>query len=154
MEENDTTGTFSPCNAVRLFRLIVGVIFTGVLFLSSHVKDANDGRLPTWFYLILLAVYNLSMVSSCPLAPIIHRVQITKDFPVYFQVIRYLMVLSIFSFFCRVSDMRYGGMYMTLAMTMSNLGYSWPSTLALFGVDFLTVKTCVEDKVQVNALFR
>uniref|UniRef100_A0A672UG72 Solute carrier family 33 member 1 n=1 Tax=Strigops habroptila TaxID=2489341 RepID=A0A672UG72_STRHB len=42
----------------------------------------------------------------------------------------------------KVSDPLIGGTYMTLLNTVSNLGGNWPSTVALWLVDPLTVKEC------------
>lgn len=47
------------------------------------------------------------------------------------------------AFNAKVSDPLIGGTYMTLLNTVSNLGGNWPSTVALWLVDPLTVKECV-----------
>lgn len=52
------------------------------------------------------------------------------------------MFVSVMAFFARVSDPAVGGTYMTLLNTLANLGGQWPSTLALWLVDFLTWKSC------------
>lgn len=49
------------------------------------------------------------------------------------------------SFFSRISDPRFGGTYITLLNTVSNLGFTWTSTLALGMIDLLTVKVCSKD---------
>uniref|UniRef100_A0A8C7B0P7 Solute carrier family 33 member 1 n=1 Tax=Neovison vison TaxID=452646 RepID=A0A8C7B0P7_NEOVI len=53
------------------------------------------------------------------------------------------MYVSIMAFNAKVSDPLIGGTYMTLLNTVSNLGGNWPSTVALWLVDPLTVKECV-----------
>ncbi|XP_034813535.1 acetyl-coenzyme A transporter 1 isoform X2 [Pan paniscus] len=59
------------------------------------------------------------------------------------QVTVYSMYVSIMAFNAKVSDPLIGGTYMTLLNTVSNLGGNWPSTVALWLVDPLTVKECV-----------
>lgn len=53
------------------------------------------------------------------------------------------MYVAIMAFNAKVSDPLIGGTYMTLLNTVSNLGGNWPSTVALWLVDPLTVKECV-----------
>lgn len=55
----------------------------------------------------------------------------------------YSMYVSVMAFNAKVSDPLIGGTYMTLLNTVSNLGGNWPSTVALWLVDPLTVKECV-----------
>ncbi|XP_031975663.1 acetyl-coenzyme A transporter 1 isoform X3 [Corvus moneduloides] len=59
------------------------------------------------------------------------------------QITLYSMYVAIMAFNAKVSDPLIGGTYMTLLNTVSNLGGNWPSTVALWLVDPLTVKECV-----------
>ncbi|XP_071608960.1 acetyl-coenzyme A transporter 1 isoform X2 [Heliangelus exortis] len=59
-----------------------------------------------------------------------------------FQITLYSMYVAIMAFNAKVSDPLIGGTYMTLLNTVSNLGGNWPSTVALWLVDPLTVKEC------------
>jgi MFS transporter, PAT family, solute carrier family 33 (acetyl-CoA transportor), member 1 len=52
-----------------------------------------------------------------------------------------LLFMSFMSFFNKVSDPAIGGTYMTLLNTVSNLGYKWPNSLALFMLPKLTTDT-------------
>lgn len=52
------------------------------------------------------------------------------------------MYVAVMAFNAKVSDPLIGGTYMTLLNTVSNLGGNWPSTVALWLVDPLTVKEC------------
>lgn len=52
-----------------------------------------------------------------------------------------LIFMSFMSFFNKVSDPSIGGTYMTLLNTVSNLGYKWPSSLALALCPRLTTET-------------
>ena len=53
------------------------------------------------------------------------------------------MYVAVMAFFARVSDPKVGGTYMTLLNTLTNLGGNWPSTLALWMVDGLTLRKCL-----------
>lgn len=55
------------------------------------------------------------------------------------------MIVAVLSFFARISDSRFGGTYMTLLNTLSNLAHAWSSTVALQMVDVLTFKECSFD---------
>ena len=46
------------------------------------------------------------------------------------------------SFFVRISDPRFGEIYVTLLLSMGNIGHYWVTTLSLWLVDPLTVKSC------------
>ncbi|XP_077298027.1 acetyl-coenzyme A transporter 1 isoform X2 [Arctopsyche grandis] len=61
----------------------------------------------------------------------------------FHQVCLFSMFVSVMAFFARVSDPIVGGTYMTLLNTLSNLGSNWPNTLALWAVDPLTYRNCV-----------
>ncbi|XP_076197603.1 acetyl-coenzyme A transporter 1 isoform X2 [Aptenodytes patagonicus] len=58
------------------------------------------------------------------------------------KITLYSMYVAIMAFNAKVSDPLIGGTYMTLLNTVSNLGGNWPSTVALWLVDPLTVKGC------------
>jgi PAT family acetyl-CoA transporter-like MFS transporter 1 len=49
-----------------------------------------------------------------------------------------LIFMSFMSFFNKVADPAIGGTYMTLLNTISNLGYKWPNSLALFVLPKIT----------------
>ncbi|XP_064021319.1 acetyl-coenzyme A transporter 1 isoform X2 [Pogoniulus pusillus] len=68
-----------------------------------------------------------------------------------FQVTLYSMYVAIMAFNAKVSDPLIGGTYMTLLNTVSNLGGNWPSTVALWLVDPLTVKECAGAQDQTCA---
>lgn len=52
------------------------------------------------------------------------------------------MFVATMAFHARISDPAIGGTYMTLLNTVTNLGGTWPSTLALWLVDNLSFKDC------------
>jgi len=55
------------------------------------------------------------------------------------------MTVAILAFFSRISDSRFGGTYMTLLNTLSNLGSACSSSVAIGMIDFLTFKECSID---------
>lgn len=55
------------------------------------------------------------------------------------------MTVATLAFFSRISDSRFGGTYMTLLNTLSNLGSAWSSSVAIGMIDFLTFKECSLD---------
>lgn len=57
------------------------------------------------------------------------------------------MLVSLLAFFSRISDPRFGGTYVTFLNTVTNLGFSWTSTVALEIIDLLTFKECSFDTV-------
>jgi len=55
------------------------------------------------------------------------------------------MFVAVLSFFSRISDPRFGGTYITFLNTVTNLGATWTSTVALGVIDLLTFKKCSFD---------
>lgn len=70
-------------------------------------------------------------------------------------MVAYCMFVASMAFFAKVSDPKSGGTYMTLLNTLSNLGGTWPSTVALWLVDVFTwkrcIKQCKDDLSKVNS---
>lgn len=52
------------------------------------------------------------------------------------------MMMAVLSVFARISDPRFGGVYMTLLNSINNVGDSWSSTVCLWLVDWLTIQSC------------
>lgn len=55
------------------------------------------------------------------------------------------MFVALLAFFSRISDPRFGGTYITLLNTITNLGCTWTSTVALGMIDLLTFRVCTTD---------
>ena len=94
----------------------------GLVSITPSFKDA-DGSFPVHYYILVVAVYAV------------------------YQVTLYSMFVAIMAFFAKVSDPAVGGTYMTLLNTVTNLGGNWPSTLALWMVDPLTTKQCINSNL-------
>ena len=58
--------------------------------------------------------------------------------------------MAALAFFSRVSDPRFGGMYLTILNTVTNIGYYWPISACLWLLDILTMKSCTDEKMQVS----
>ncbi|KAH8042092.1 hypothetical protein HPB51_021176 [Rhipicephalus microplus] len=100
------------------YRLLLGLVFMVLVHWTYHVKNP-DGTFPLYYYVAIVLVYAV------------------------YQVTLYSSFVSSVAFCARVSDPAVGGTYMTLLNTVSNLGSSWPATVALWMVDSFTFKRCV-----------
>ncbi|XP_020844571.1 acetyl-coenzyme A transporter 1 isoform X2 [Phascolarctos cinereus] len=98
------------------YRLLLGLECALMVWWTP--KIAYQGGFPIYYYIVVLLSYALH------------------------QITLYSMYVSIMAFNAKVSDPLIGGTYMTLLNTVSNLGGNWPSTVALWLVDPLTVKEC------------
>ncbi|NWI22246.1 ACATN protein, partial [Sula dactylatra] len=98
------------------FRLLLGLEFAFLVWWTPKVK--HEEGFPVYYYAVVLLSYALH------------------------QITLYSMYVAIMAFNAKVSDPLIGGTYMTLLNTVSNLGGNWPSTVALWLVDPLTVKEC------------
>nr|XP_006637513.1 PREDICTED: acetyl-coenzyme A transporter 1 [Lepisosteus oculatus]XP_015216212.1 PREDICTED: acetyl-coenzyme A transporter 1 [Lepisosteus oculatus]XP_015216213.1 PREDICTED: acetyl-coenzyme A transporter 1 [Lepisosteus oculatus]XP_015216214.1 PREDICTED: acetyl-coenzyme A transporter 1 [Lepisosteus oculatus] len=98
------------------FRLLIGLGFALLVWWTPSVKQ--EGGFPVYYYIVVLISYAVH------------------------QVALYSMYVAVMAFHAKVSDPVIGGTYMTLLNTVTNLGGNWPSTLALWLVDPLTVKEC------------
>jgi len=103
-------------------RLLLCLVMAGLVSITPSFKDA-DGSFPVHYYILVVAVYAV------------------------YQVTLYSMFVAIMAFFAKVSDPAVGGTYMTLLNTVTNLGGNWPSTLALWMVDPLTTKQCINSNL-------
>uniref|UniRef100_A0A6G1R331 Acetyl-coenzyme A transporter 1 n=1 Tax=Hypotaenidia okinawae TaxID=2861861 RepID=A0A6G1R331_9GRUI len=104
------------------FRLLLGLEFAFLVWWTPKVK--HEGGFPVYYYAVVLLSYALH------------------------QITLYSMYVAIMAFNAKVSDPLIGGTYMTLLNTVSNLGGNWPSTVALWLVDPLTVKECAGAREQ------
>eukprot|EP00096_Caligus_rogercresseyi_P010209 TRINITY_DN3640_c0_g1_i1.p1 TRINITY_DN3640_c0_g1~~TRINITY_DN3640_c0_g1_i1.p1 ORF type:complete len:534 (+),score=141.53 TRINITY_DN3640_c0_g1_i1:94-1695(+) len=99
------------------FRLLMGLVVVGFVYLSPGFMG-EDGSYPIYYYGILVIIF------------------------AFHQVTVYSMFVSSMAFSSLISDPAVGGTYMTLLNTLNNLGGNWPSTLALWLVDYFTLKRC------------
>jgi len=102
------------------FRLLMCLSLTALVYITPLVK-LSDGAFPGYYYPLVIAVFAL------------HRATL------------YCQFLSLIAFMARISDPAIGGTYMTLLMTLINLGGMWCSSFVLWFVDQVTVKICVPD---------
>ncbi|OQR66711.1 acetyl-coenzyme A transporter 1-like [Tropilaelaps mercedesae] len=95
-------------------RLLFGLVFALLVKWTSHF----EGVFPFYYYAVIVVVYSVH------------------------QVFVYSCFVASMAFFARVSDPALGGTYMTLLNTLNNLGGNWPTTLAIWVLDFTTYKSC------------
>jgi len=106
-------------------RLVMGLVMMGLVWITPNFKQ-ESGEFPLAYYCLVILLYAIH------------------------QVTLYSMFVSIMAFFAQVSDPAVGGTYMTLLNTLTNLGGNWPSTLALWWVDWLTWKQCLGGEEEGN----
>lgn len=98
-------------------RLFFCLLLPLLVYLAT-VLITDSEQFPTYYYVILLAVFALRLSTD------------------------YAMQLSIMAFFARISDPAIGGTYMTFLNTLNNLGTMWPRSFALWFVAIITNKVC------------
>jgi len=98
-------------------RLLFCLLLPLLVYLATILITDAD-QFPTYYYVILLAVFALRMSTD------------------------YAMQLAIMAFFARISDPAIGGTYMTFLNTLNNLGTMWPRSFALWFVAIITNKVC------------
>ncbi|XP_029699948.1 acetyl-coenzyme A transporter 1 isoform X1 [Takifugu rubripes] len=98
------------------FRLLMGLEYALLVWWTPSVRQ--EGGFPLYYYVTILLSYSVH------------------------QVALYSMYVACMAFHAKVSDPLIGGTYMTLLNTVTNLGGNWPSTVALWVVDPLTLKGC------------
>ncbi|RWS08540.1 acetyl-coenzyme A transporter 1-like protein [Dinothrombium tinctorium] len=102
------------------FRLLIAFTYAFVVWWTSVAKS-TDGSFNVEYYIVLVFAFAIVMVSG------------------------YCTDMALWAFNAQVSDPLIGGTYMTLLMTLTNLGNRWPSTVALYFVKVLTFRWCPND---------
>ncbi|KAG8281208.1 hypothetical protein J6590_063408 [Homalodisca vitripennis] len=110
-------------NKVYPCRLAFNLVTAGFVWVTPHLMVKH--HFPTYYYGLLVLIYGV------------------------YQVWLFSMFVTQMAFYARVSDPAFGGTYMTLLNTLTNLGGSWPRTLVLLFVDGLTFKYCSNDTENV-----
>ncbi|EDV23803.1 uncharacterized protein TRIADDRAFT_26229 [Trichoplax adhaerens] len=102
------------------YRLIIGVGISLVVYWGwiVRVPKGSDYSFPWYYYAILVSIYAI------------------------YQITLYCMYVAQMAFHARVSDPMYGGTYMTLLNTVTNMAGNWPTTVALWLVDDITKTVC------------
>jgi len=108
-------------------RMVLCLVMAGLVYITPTFQ-LEDGSFPVQYYCLVVAIYAV------------------------YQVTLYSMFVSIMAFFAKVSDPAVGGTYMTLLNTVTNLGGNWPSTLALWMVDPLTSKQCMNSNSTITTI--
>ncbi len=98
-------------------KLIIALLICVFVYFVPNLRHESD-EYPSYFYLIFLMT---SLISG---------------------IVDTTISLSLMSFFSKISDETLGGTYMTFLTTLINLGSSYPGTIAMFLINWLTRKHC------------
>ncbi|VVC28210.1 Major facilitator superfamily domain,Acetyl-coenzyme A transporter 1 [Cinara cedri] len=125
-----TSGTkpMSVCMNVIPIRLLWGFAYVLLIYITPFLIKRDDGtiNIPMYYYLILGLITAIN------------------------EALLYIMSVAAAAFFFRISDSRFGGTYMTLLNTASNLGMVWSASFGLKVMDFLTFSKCSSDPQNNN----
>lgn len=106
-----------PYVHVLPLRLVFTLVVTIIIYFTPKFRLEN-GEFVYYFYLLLLA---MSAIQT---------------------VVETVMFISQMAFFASICDPSIGGTYMTLLATLSNLGGTYPGTLALYLLNLFSKKKC------------
>ncbi|XP_025406915.1 acetyl-coenzyme A transporter 1-like isoform X2 [Sipha flava] len=104
---------------IKLFWNLAFIVL--IYYTPSIIQINNEVNIPKYYYVILLFIFAIQ------------------------EILSYTIFIASLAFFSRISDTRFGGTYMTLLNTLSNLGGIWSSIVMLKMVDYLTLKKCSID---------
>lgn len=103
-------------------RLIWSITYMVLIYYTpSLINNNGDIKVPIYYYFSLASIFAVN------------------------EILSNFMILALYSFFCRLSDPRFGGTYMALFNTCYFLGWLVPNTLVLKMISFLTFSTCSND---------
>ncbi|CAI6364916.1 unnamed protein product [Macrosiphum euphorbiae] len=103
-------------------RLLCNFLFMLLIYYTPEfIRNNGVMDIPMYYYAILLTIQT------------IHDIQFN------------IMSVALVAFYYRISDTRFGGTYMTLLNTLSNLGTLWSKSAAIGLIDVLTFKECSFD---------
>ncbi len=110
-------------------KLIITLLICVFVYYVPNFR-LDDGEYPAYFFFICLVTFLVNGLVDTTLS------------------------LSLMSFFSKISDEALGGTYMTFLTTLTNLGGSYPGTVALFLINWLTRKHCsyYESDAEVSSL--
>lgn len=132
-------------------------------FISILAARFTRGRRPTKLFMIAIPVRTLFALSGAFIIwmtpKIIPADGVAPNYIYFVYLINAIMYsLAAFgmhvlltAFFIKISDPAVGGTYMTMLNTIDNLGWTWPHTLTLWVVEYLTLRDC---GIEANAEVR
>ncbi|XP_060866110.1 acetyl-coenzyme A transporter 1-like isoform X2 [Metopolophium dirhodum] len=107
---------------VTPFRLLCNSLFILLIYYTPElIRNNGVIDIPMYYYMILLIIQ------------MIHDIQYN------------IMIVALVAFYYRISDTRFGGTYLTLLNTLSNLGMLCSKSAAIGLIDVLTFKECSFD---------
>ncbi|XP_025194188.1 acetyl-coenzyme A transporter 1-like isoform X2 [Melanaphis sacchari] len=134
-------------------------MFLVKIILPLIIARYTSGPKPMSLYLkatLIKLIWNLAFVMLIYYTPKLIKTDGVINIPSYYYVIlviilliqeilNYTMFVALLAFYSRISDPRFGGTYMTLLNTLSNLGFAWSTFVVLGIVNLLTFKECSFD---------
>ena len=128
---------------------MVAIALALLIIFTPHFKN-EDNTLSFGYYCFLLGpIRTLENVSYVKAGK--YTTYTVTSFRSFSQVLRYLLQIALNAFMVRISDPRFGGMYLTLLNTVNNIGSQWPYTLRLWATKVLTIKHLTEDNKEVSS---
>ncbi|XP_060850017.1 acetyl-coenzyme A transporter 1-like isoform X2 [Rhopalosiphum padi] len=112
-----TMSIYLIMSPIRLMWNITFVIF--IYYTTKFITNNGKIGFPMYFYAILVFLFIMN------------------------NILNTTMRLARHSLFSRISDPRFGGIYMALLNTFSSMGVSLSTSLAISLIDFLTLKACL-----------
>ncbi|XP_060866175.1 acetyl-coenzyme A transporter 1-like isoform X1 [Metopolophium dirhodum] len=134
-------------------------IIAAKIILPLVIARYTSGPKPMSIYLkatLIKLLWNIAFIMLIYYTPKLIKINGAINIPIYYYVIlviilsiqeilNYTMFVALLAFYSKISDPRFGGTYMTLLNTLSNLGNAWSSLTVLGIVDLLTFKECSFD---------
>lgn len=108
-------------------KLLVALMCTSFMYFLRDFKN-SEGEYDYKFYITCVCVFAINTM-----------VDLTR-------------AVSMTAFIARVSDESIGGTYMTFLTTLANLGGKYPSTLALYMINWFTKKHCSFESLNVLSM--
>lgn len=101
------------------YRLMFCLLAAFLVWITPQI--VHDGIVPGYYFVAIMCMY------------FVHQITVN------------CMYVASMAFFAKISDPAIGGTYMTLLNTLNNIGGNWPSTVALWLVDVLSIRQCSTD---------
>uniref|UniRef100_A0A2S2QHE6 Acetyl-coenzyme A transporter 1 n=1 Tax=Sipha flava TaxID=143950 RepID=A0A2S2QHE6_9HEMI len=162
---------FAATDSVSILKLIdagvskdsIMVIHTAMfaikIILPLVVAKYTSGPKPLSIYLNATPIrllWNVTFVILIYYTPTLIKRHGVIDVPIYYYIILVfilaihdilsnIMAVATSAFFSRICDYRFGGTYMTLLNTLTNIGGAWSFSVAIAMIDLLTFKECSLD---------
>ncbi|XP_060833849.1 acetyl-coenzyme A transporter 1-like isoform X2 [Rhopalosiphum padi] len=110
---------FLNCTPIKLLLNFMFLIL--IYYGSKLIKNNGVVHIPMYYYTMLVIIRSINNIQYN------------------------IMLTALVAFYCRISDARFGGTYMTLLNSLSNIGNLLATSVSFAMVDLLTVMECSFD---------